>query len=353
MSPAHRRFTFRLPPALGVGLLCLLIVAVVDLALAHEHGLSGDEPFYVRMAVHPGGPHTFPYAYRVVLPWLVHALPMSQAVAFRGLAWMAIAAAAAVLYLLLMELAIDRRLATALCVGLALSPTLLVALLRGGRSVDPLSTLAMMLGCLWIVRRARLALAVTLLVAIGVKETTILLLPLAYAMWAERPLDRDALRDTLLVAIAPVTAYLLLRGLVTAIGSGYTPEYSGSFLHARWAVLRQAVSLTELRRAAYTFGPLWIAAAVALRRERFARRGIVLVGACVLSLTVSFDTGRVLFIAAPVVVASAALAVARRRPAAMALLVTLALMDAGYAIYMEAYGIHHGLDGGLTHLKVR
>ncbi|HSO99455.1 MAG TPA: hypothetical protein VLP43_10925, partial [Solirubrobacteraceae bacterium] len=83
------RLTARRLPAAGVGALCLLIVAVVDLALAHEHGLSGDEPFYARMATHPGGAHTFPYAYRVVLPWLVHVLPVSQTTAVRGLAWLA------------------------------------------------------------------------------------------------------------------------------------------------------------------------------------------------------------------------------------------------------------------------
>ena len=242
---------------------------------------------------------------------------------------------AAVLYMLLSEVGIAPRLALALCVGFVLSPTLLVALLRNGRSVDPLSTLAMMLGCLWIVRRARVALAVTLFVAIGVKETTVLLVPLAYAVWAERPLDAAALRDTAMVAIAPLAAYLLLRAGVTAVGSGYTPEYSGSFLHARWAVLRQSLSLTELRRLAYTFGPLWVAAAAALRRERFARRGAVLVGLCALALTVSFDTGRVMFIAAPVVVVSAALAVRAHRRAAVALVVTLLLMDAAYAVYME------------------
>src|ERR1700719_398347 len=69
-----------LPPALGVGGLCLAIAGLVDIVIRHESGLSGDEPFYVRMAAHPGGPHNFPYAYRVAVPWLVHILSFSELV---------------------------------------------------------------------------------------------------------------------------------------------------------------------------------------------------------------------------------------------------------------------------------
>jgi hypothetical protein len=338
---------------LVAGLICLAVVVLVDLLIRHEHGLSGDEPFYVRMADHPGGAHTFPYAYRVALPWLVHLLPFSHATSFRLIAWVALGLTGGVLYALLQDFQVQPRLALGLALGTLLSPTLLVALLRNGRSVDPLSTLAVTLGVLCIVRRRRLALAVVLALGVAVKETTAFIIPFAYAAWAERPIDRRAAVDTFLVALAPLAMLLVLHGALSAVGSAYTPEYGGSFLHARWTVLGQSFSGIELRRLVYTFGPLWIAAAAALRREPFARRGLVLIGVCALALTVSFDTGRVMFIAAPVVVVAAALAVRHRPRWAAALVITMFLLDGGYLAYMEAYGLHHGLDQRAVTIPVR
>ena len=110
------------------------------------------------MASHPGGPHNFPYAYRVGVPWLVHVLPFSHVTSFTLVAWLAIAASGAALYALLGEFDIADRLSIALAVGFVLSPPLLVVLIRHGRSIDPASILVMMLGTLFIVRRQKLAL---------------------------------------------------------------------------------------------------------------------------------------------------------------------------------------------------
>ncbi len=353
--PLVRRLPRSLTPRTGAqaGVLCLVLVVVIDLLLRHEHGASGDEPFYLAMAAHPGRAHTFPYAYRVFLPWLVHALPLSHPASFRLIAWLALGAAGGALFALLRDFGLDSPLATGLTLGTLFSPTLLVALLRGGRSVDPLSTLTVTLGCLLIVRRRRLALAIVLGLGVAVKETTAFLLPLAYAVWAERPVDRSALRDALLVGLGPVAVYLALRLTVPSVGSTYTPEFSGSFLQARWTVLRRAFSGVELRRLGLAFGPLWLAWGAALRRPGFARRGLVLVALCVASLSVSFDAGRVLFIAAPVIVVSAGLAVARHRRAAAALVVCLGLLDVGYGVYMEAYGLQHGIDDRAVALAAR
>ena len=127
---------------------CVWLAAVLaDLLIRHEHGISGDEPFYERMASHPGGPHNFPYAYRLGVPWLVHVLPFSHVVSFTLIAWLAIAASGAALYALLGEFR-DRAtdLSVPLVVGFVLSPPLLVVLIRHGRSIDPASILVMTLG---------------------------------------------------------------------------------------------------------------------------------------------------------------------------------------------------------------
>jgi hypothetical protein len=333
----------RFPTAL-VGLLSLATAGLADALLRHEHGISGDEPFYVRMATHPGAHHSFPYAYRIAVPWLVHVLPFSQVDSFQLQALLLIGASGAVLYVLIREFTIAPWLAGALAVGFAVSPILLVALLRNGRNIDPATIFVMILGCLFIVRRQKLALAITVLIGVAVKETSLFLIPFAYAVWAEKLVDSEALRDVAMVAVAPVAGYLALRFSIPSIGSQYTPTFTGSFVQVRLDVLRQAFSGTELRRLAYTYGPIWIAAPVALLDSSFARRSLVLVAICILAMTVSYDSPRIIFLAAPVFYVAAALAVRYRRKLAIAIVVTLFAMDLGYAAYMQVHGVQHGLD---------
>lgn len=342
----------RIPASVGVGAGCLALVALIDALITHERGISGDERFYVRMALHPSGPHNFPYAYRVVVPWLVHVLPFSEVVGFTLLAWLAIAASAGVLYELLMDFEIGPRLSAALSVGFAISPTLWIVLVRHGRSIDPASILVIVLGCLLIVRRRRVALAITLLIGVGVHESTLFLIPLAYAVWAQRPLDREALRDTVAVSAAAVIAYLLLRTSIDAVGRQYIPGYSGPFFKARIDLLKTALGShnlsLEFRRLAYTYGPLWLVAPFALRDMSFARRGLVLVALCVGSLTYAYDWGRIMFLAAPVFYVAAAHVIRDRRRLALATVILLFAVDIGYGIYLQVYGVQHGLDTSLS-----
>jgi hypothetical protein len=331
-------------PAYVVGVMCLAIAGLVDLLIRHERGLTGDEPFYAKMATHPGRAHSFPYAYRVAVPWLVHVLPFSQTASFQLLALLAIGAAGAALYALMRDFRIESWLAAALAVGFAISPNLLVVLIRHGRSIDPATTLVMVLGTLFIVRRQRFALAVTIVIGVAVKETSLFLIPFAYAVWACRPLDRRAARDVAVVAAAPVAAYIILRIGVSAIGSQYTPGYGGPFLKARLDVFRQVFTSGELRRAAYAFGPLWLVAPFALRELSFARRGLVLVGLCVAAMTVSYDAGRIIFLAAPVFYVAASWVINHRHRLAIVTVAALFAVDLGYAIYMQDYGVQHGID---------
>ena len=332
-------------PAMLVGLVCLAVAGLADAVLPHEKGISGDEPFYVRMATHPGGPHTFGYATRIAVPWLVHVLPFRQAVSWQLQALVLIAASGAALYVLLRTFDVSPWLAGGLAVGLAVSPTLLVVLLRHGRGIDPATTLVMMLGCLFIVRRQRFALALTMLIGVAVKETSLFLIPLAYAVWAERLVDVEALRDVALVSVAPIAGAVGLRLEISTKGVGsYTTGITGSFLHVRLEVLRKAFSGTELIRLAYTYGPLWIIAPLALRKFSFPRRGLALVGVCALALTVVYDDQRVMFLAAPVFFVSAALVLKHQRYVALAAVIALLAVDTGYAVYMQVHGVRYGLD---------
>jgi hypothetical protein len=165
--------------------LCLGVAVAFDAVLLHQSGLSGDEPYYSRIADHPAGPHNFPYAFRIGVPYVVHALPFSHAFSWQLLAVLAAAAAAGALFALLREFEIGDALATWLCVCFVVSPPLLVVFLRNGREVDAATILVITLGCLFIVRRQRLALALTLLVGATVHEACLFLIPLAYAVWAQ------------------------------------------------------------------------------------------------------------------------------------------------------------------------
>lgn len=329
---------------LAVSTACLALAALADALLRHERGATGDEPFYVQMASHPGRAHSFPYAYRIAVPWLVHVLPLSQVTAFHVLALLTIAACGGMLFVLLREFDVSVPLAGALAIGFAISPNFVVVLLRHGQSVDPPSILIMVLGCLFVVRRQMLALALTLVVGVAIKETSLFLLPFAYAVWAHRLVDRETLRDVALVAAAPLAVYLLIRIAVPVVGHDYTPGYSGPFLSARAHVFGQVFTAAQLRRVAYAFGPLWLVAPFALRDVTFVRRGLVLVALCVVGMSVAEDAGRDIFLAAPVVYVAAAVVADHRRRLALALVVALLALDVGYALYMQLYGVTHGLN---------
>lgn len=345
-----------IPRSVLVGLLCLVLIGIVDLVMAHERGITGDEPFYEAMASHPSGPHNFPYAYRVGVPWLVHALPFSHVISWTLIGLLAVAVSSAALYELLRELRIADALSVGLVVGFALSPSLLVVVARHFRSIDPASVLVMILGVLFIVRRQRLALLITLTVGIAVRESSLFLVPFAYAFWARSPFDREALRDVVLTCLLPVAAYLLIRTSVDAVGKQYIPGYSGPLLKARLDFIRSAFSgdapRVELRRLAVVYGPLWVVAPLALRDSRLARRGLVLVILCVAAMTYAYDWGRIIFLAAPVFFAAAGHALTGHRRAAIAVIVLLLALDLGYAIYLQDYGISHGLDQTSQHIPV-
>jgi hypothetical protein len=338
----------RIPPALAVAAMCLLVNGVADLLLRHESGITGDERYYERMASHPGGPHNFPYAYRVGVPWLVHISPFSHIASFTALALLAIAGAGGAMYALLREFEAESRVAAALGLGFTLAPPLLVTLLRHGRSVDPAVVLVLTLGTLLIVRRRRVGLVALLLAGTTIHESCLFLIPFAYAVWAQRPIDREALRDVAFVAALPVIVYVVLRTSIDAVGRQYIPGYSGSFVTARWHIIKTGLSGVDLgpqlRRLASAYGVLWLVAPAALTRPGFARRGLVLVALCVASMTFAYGWGRIIFFAAPVFYVASVRVIAHRRRLTALVLAGVFALDLGYAIYMQAYGVRHGID---------
>ena len=334
--------------AAAVAACCLLLEIAVDAVLRHQVGLSGDEPYYSRIAAHPGGPHNFPYAFRIGVPYLVHVLPFSEAFSFKLVSLVAAALAGGAMAALLRSFDVGRRLAAGLAAGFVISPVLLVVFLRNGREVDAAAIMVITLGCLFIARGNRLALGGTVLAGAFVHESCMFLIPLAYAVWARRLIDVSALRDVVAVAAVPVVVYVYLRSSIVAVGENYQPGYYGPFLTERIDVLKDALRgggwHGELRRMALAYGPVWLAAPPALPRLPFARRALVLVALCVASMTFALDWGRMIFFAAPAFYVAAGYTVRNRRRLAVALVVALLALDAGYAVYMQVHGVVHGLD---------
>lgn len=346
--PAHRL-------ALAIGALGTIAIILLDACVRDAPTPQGDDLIYARMADDPGAPHTFVFAYRVAVPWLVHVLPFEHGLSFSAIAWLCSGAAGAVLFLLLERLAIPRRISVPLAFVLVLSPPLLVASLRQGYNPDPLTVLVMVTGALFVVDRRPVPLAVTMLVGALNRESALFLAPLAYAVWAQRPLDRAALVRVLAVAAPAVAAFCALRFAIPTVGKEMVPGYGASLIGGRVEVLGDGLRAwnVEARRLALIYGPLWLLAPLALRDFPFARRALVLAPLCVLAMTFALDWGRVAFVAAPVVYAAAAWTLYRRPRLLAPALALCALMIVGYAAYMQLAGTQNIIDAGLPPYPLR
>jgi hypothetical protein len=331
--------------AIAIGATGAIAIALLDALVRDEPTPRGDDLIYERMASDPLAPHTFVFAYRIAVPWLVHVLPFGHTFSFSLVAWLCSGAAGAVLFVLLERLGISRRVSVAFALVLVMSPPLLVASLRQGRNPDPLTVLVMLTGALFIVERRPRALAATMLVGALNRESALFLGPLAYAVWAERRWDRAMLVRALGATAPALAALLALRLAIPTVGREQVPGY-GSLIGGRIEVLRDGLRSPwlEARRLLSIYGPLWVLAPLALRDLQFARRGLVLCGLCVVAMTFALDWGRIALIAAPVVYAAAAWTLDRRPRLFVPVLAGCAALIVGYAVYMQVSGVERIID---------
>lgn len=355
MTPARLAAWSSRRLALAVAAGATLALVLLDALVRDAPTPRGDDLIYERMASDPLEPHTFVFAYRIAVPWLVHVLPFGHELSFSVIAWLCSGAAAAALVLLLERLGSSRRVCIALAFVLALSPPLLVASLRQGHNPDPLTVLVMVAGALFIVERRQRALAVTMLIGALNRESALFLGPLAYAVWAERPFDRAVLTRTAAVAAPALAAFLALRLAIPTVGREQVPGYGASLIGGRLEVIGDGLRSWDLeaRRLLSIYGPLWLLAPLALRGSPFARRGLVLGALCAVAMTFALDWGRVAFVAAPVVYAAAAWTLDRRPRLFVPTLVACAVLIAGYAAYMQIDGMGNLIDAGPPPYPVR
>jgi hypothetical protein len=332
-------------PALAVGLIGGSLLALLSSLMTHETVPRGDDLIYERMARHPLATHTFPFAYRVGLPWLVHILPFSHTTSFRLLDWLASGGAAAIAYLLMRRLGARADIAWGLALCLALSPPMLLVSLREGRNTDAATLFFMLAATLLLVQRRLRALTLTLAIGVLFREAELFIIPLAYAVWAIRPWDLAAMRRALLCGLPAIALYIALHVSIPAVGEAQVPGYGGSLVAERATVIKEGLKtlLTELRRMFSIYGPLWIAAPLALRGMPFARRGLVLVAACLVSMTFALDWGRMILLATPVFYPAGAYTLTAHPRWRTPAFVAFAVLIAGYAIYMQHSGVRTGI----------
>jgi hypothetical protein len=331
--------------ALCVGLLGTFALGVLTELSRRETAPRGDDLIYERMAQHPFGTHTFPFAYRIGLPWLVHVLPFGHASSFELLAYVGAGGAAGFAFLLMCRLGTPGSLATGLALALAISPPMLVVALRGGRNTDAMTMLFMMAATLFIVERRVWALAVTLLLGVLFREAVLFIVPFAYAVWAARRWDKPAAQRTLLCGAPAILTFLALHLAIPSVGRASVPGYGGSLIGERFTVLESGLHslFMEARRVFSVFGPLWLAAPFALANSRFARRGLVLVACSLLSMTFALDWGRMIFLSAPVCYPAGADTLTRHPRWRIPALIAFGVLILIYAIYMDRSGVQHGI----------
>ena len=288
--------------ALAVGALGSLALLLSSTLIRAEATPRGDDLIYERMAQHPFATHTFPFAYRIGVPWLVHVLPFSHTFSFKLLAWLAAGGACSCAYLLMRHFGAPRKLAAALAIALALSPPLLVVTIRQGRNTDIATVFFMMAATLFVVQRRLALLAATLALGVLFREAELFILALAYALWAQRLWDARAAGRVLLVGAPAILVFLALHLSLHTVGETRVPGYGGSLLSQRITVIETGLGslFLEARRMFSIYGPLWIAAPLALASMSFARRGLVLVAASLIAMTFALDWGRMILLSAPV-----------------------------------------------------
>ncbi len=334
------------PTASGVGALAGLALLLEQTLVRHAATPLGDELIYERMAAHPFATHTFPFGYRVGLPWLVHVLPFSHQFSFQLLALLCIAVAAGLLHALMTRLKTPPLLSALLCVAFAISPGVLIVLIRNGRNDDAATLLVMIAAALFIAKRQPLALCLTLVAGAFVRESTLFMIPFAYAVWADRWFDRRALAQTLAAAAPAIVIYAALRLAIPTVGREQVVGYSGGLVHGRVTVVDTALSgpIATLRRVFLAFGPLWLLLPLALVRMRWAQRGVVLLALCAVAMTFALDWGRIALLAAPVVYPAAGFVLLGRRNLRIPILATWLALCLGYAVYMDVHGVTSNVD---------
>jgi hypothetical protein len=342
--------------ALGVAGVAAVLLGLLSMALPKEGAAHGDDLIYEDIARDPFAAHTFPFGLRLGLPLVVHVLPFAHATGFIVVTVLCAGGAAGFAYLLMREVGAGTAISGTLAVLMAVSPPFLVVALRHGRNTDTASLFVMMAATYFAVQRRYWLLACTLVLGVAVREAALFVGPLAYALWATRPLDRAAAMRALLVTAPAIAAYLAIRVGIPTVGKAQVPGYGGPLIGERLKIVELGLQTpaAEFRRLLSVYGPLWVVAPFALAKLRLARRGLVLIALCCLAMTFALDWGRMMLLAAPVIYPASAYVLERHPRTQRPVFAAFVLLATVYAIYMARSGVRTGiLEAGAPPYPVR
>ena len=280
----------------------LALGAAIPFLADRHQATTGDGADYVRMARDPGVFPEAPEGYRILTPWLAGAVPGGVDAGFDVVTVFGLALAAGLLYLFVRRAAGDESAAIT-AVLLFVASGACAGAVRNPYLVDPLAFAFVAGGFFLIFERRWLASAATIACGILAKDTVLfLILPALLVGLCCRPHARW--RQLLAVAAVPLAVYALLHGTPIVFANrghhSYIADIRGVFRYERTEI---GLARAPVQAFLYSFGALWVAAALSLRRVDCRwRASASYVLPVVASMIIAADWPRVLGFAFPVVI---------------------------------------------------
>lgn len=283
----------------GTLLLLMFVSGVVDPMGRSELPAMWDGHWYMAMAEgRLGDCVRAPFCWRVGVPVVAGWLPTGTTAAFTLISWFGIAATAALSYAWVRFERAGSETAGAAAAALFLSSFWTVGFLVNYPWLTDAWGFAAIVAAVFAWRSGRpWAFAVTLLIGVLVRETTLVAVLLAYGLSARSPIDVDAIRRLVRWSVPAVVALVATRALLPA-PAGWEATDAFAIVGERMA----EASWADLGAMTYdTWGLLWLALAAvgAITNPRLAGRLLPTIVAAYAQLAMATDTQRLLVLAFP------------------------------------------------------
>jgi hypothetical protein len=312
--PAIRRRPALLAALVSAAWACLLVA--YHFRPEGAASWNGDATHFYRMAAEwpwrPGGW----WRYRVLVPWLVHVLPLTVNLAYALLAFLSVAAAGPLLSLLLRDLGYGTAARHA---GVALYLASFAPLYNSYNYAlpDPAAMAVLLLAARALARGRDRELALWLAIGCVTKEVVLFLVPVRWLLRRGEEGNARGLLRTAIVAAPAGLLFLALR-LLPGEAANYAGFVTGEAFLFPWKHQPDNVA-----RLYSPFAAGWaLVALAAMRPTRWAAAGAAFALVAVASLLVT-DAGRMLVyllpFAVPMMLDAAALGPGEERPSAAGL----------------------------------